>query len=83
MLRRVELAWPVEDAALRQRVIDECLVAYLHDNVDAWAMDANGRYTRVQPAKPRRTTSTATQTTKPVKTHGAQVALMALHGNKL
>jgi polyphosphate kinase len=83
MLRRVELAWPVEDAALRQRVIDECLVAYLHDNVDAWAMDANGHYARVQPAKPRRTTSVVTQTPKPVKTHGAQAALMALHGNKI
>jgi polyphosphate kinase len=75
MLRRVELAWPVEDPALRQRVIDECLVAYLHDNVDAWAMDAHGHYTRVQPAKTRRSTST--------KTHAAQAALMALHGNKI
>jgi polyphosphate kinase len=83
MLRRVELAWPVEDAGLRQRVIDECLVAYLHDNVDAWSMDAHGHYTRVQPAKPRRAASAATQTTKPVKTHGAQAALMALHGNKI
>jgi polyphosphate kinase len=83
MLRRVELAWPVEDAALRQRVIDECLVAYLHDNLDAWAMDANGHYTRVQPAKPRRSTSSAKQVAKPVKTHGAQAALMALHGNKM
>jgi polyphosphate kinase len=83
MLRRVELAWPVEDAALRQRVIDECLVAYLHDNVDAWSMDAHGHYTRVQPVKPRRSTSAANQTTKPVKTHGAQAALMALHGNKI
>ena len=25
VLRRVELAWPVTDAALRQRIIDECL----------------------------------------------------------
>jgi polyphosphate kinase len=83
MLRRVELAWPVEDAALRQRVIDECLVAYLHDNVDAWTMDAHGRYTRVQPAKPRRRTGAVHPVTKPVATHGAQAALMALHGNKI
>ncbi|MGH8858569.1 MAG: polyphosphate kinase 1, partial [Polaromonas sp.] len=33
MLRRVELAWPVTDPAIRQRIIDECLVAYLHDGV--------------------------------------------------
>jgi len=36
MLRRVELAWPVKDAKLRQRIVDECLVAYLHDDRDAW-----------------------------------------------
>jgi polyphosphate kinase len=83
MLRRVELAWPVEDAALRQRVIDECLVAYLHDNVDAWSLNADGQYTRVQPAKPKRTSSKATQPTTPVPLHGAQAALMALYAAKL
>jgi polyphosphate kinase len=31
MFRRIEIAWPVRDPALRQRVIDECLVPYLHD----------------------------------------------------
>ncbi|HEX6720406.1 MAG TPA: polyphosphate kinase 1, partial [Burkholderiaceae bacterium] len=31
MFRRIELAWPVEDPALRQRVIDETLTACLHD----------------------------------------------------
>ena len=35
MMRRVELAWPVTDK-LRQRIIDECLVAYLRDSRDAW-----------------------------------------------
>jgi polyphosphate kinase len=47
MFRRVELAWPVRDPALRQRVIDEGLVPYLHDEVDAWTLDADGRYKRV------------------------------------
>jgi polyphosphate kinase len=46
MVRRVEVAWPVRDAALRQRVIDECLVPYLHDGCDAWDLDAQGRYHR-------------------------------------
>jgi polyphosphate kinase len=46
MVRRVELAWPVTDVALRQRLVDECLVAYLHDGVDAWDMDASGAYVR-------------------------------------
>ena len=47
MLRRIELAWPVRDAALRQRVIDECLVPYLHDARDAWEQQADGSYRRV------------------------------------
>ena len=47
MFRRIELAWPVRDAALRQRVVDECLVPYLHDQQDAWALDSEGRYRRV------------------------------------
>jgi polyphosphate kinase len=47
MFRRVEVAWPVHDKALRQRVIDEGLVPYLHDKRDAWRLDSEGRYKRV------------------------------------
>jgi polyphosphate kinase len=47
MFRRVEIAWPVRDKALRQRVIDEGLVPYLHDRKDAWLLDGEGRYKRV------------------------------------
>ena len=50
MLRRVELAWPVNDPQLRQRLVDECLVAYLHDNRDAWDLMADGTYKRVKGA---------------------------------
>lgn len=64
MLRRVELAWSVTDPALRQRIIDECLVAYLHDGVDAWDLQPDGTYLRVQAAEPG-------------PQHGAQAALMA------
>jgi polyphosphate kinase len=32
---------------LRQRVIDECLVPYLHDDRDAWALAADGGWCRV------------------------------------
>ncbi|MBX3606278.1 MAG: polyphosphate kinase 1 [Piscinibacter sp.] len=42
MFRRIEIAWPVRDAALRQRVIDECLVPYLHDQRDAWLLQPDG-----------------------------------------
>ena len=64
MLRRIELAWPVTDPVLRQRIIDECLVAYLHDGVDAWDLQPDGTYVRVGSADTARG-------------HGAQEALMA------
>jgi polyphosphate kinase len=64
MLRRVELAWPVHDPKLRQRIIDECLVACLHDDRDAWDLMPDGHYKRVNGAG------------EP-KGHGAQSALMA------
>ena len=64
MVRRVELAWPVTDPVQRQRIVDECLVAYLHDGVDAWDMGADGTYTHIQGDG----TSAA---------YGAQAALMA------
>jgi polyphosphate kinase len=47
MFRRVEIAWPVRDPALRQRIIDEGLVPYLHDQRDAWSLDGEGHYHRV------------------------------------
>jgi len=51
MFGRVEVAWPVRDAALRQRVIDECLVPYLHDTQDAWLLRSDGTYHRVGAGK--------------------------------
>jgi polyphosphate kinase len=47
MFRRIEVAWPVRDAALRQRVIDECLVPYLLDRQDAWTILPDGSCERV------------------------------------
>lgn len=64
MFRRVELAWSVTDPQLLRRIVDECLVAYLHDNRDAWDLQADGSYLRVG------TDGAAEQ-------HGAQQALMA------
>jgi polyphosphate kinase len=48
MTRRVELAWPVFDLALRQRIVDECLLAYLHDTRNAWTLEQDGLYHRVE-----------------------------------
>ncbi|MDP3082260.1 MAG: polyphosphate kinase 1, partial [Rubrivivax sp.] len=47
MFGRIEIAWPVRDPLLRQRIIDEGLVPYLHDESDAWTLDGQGRYQRV------------------------------------
>jgi len=65
MLRRVEIAWPVTDAAARQRLIDECLVGSLHDGRDAWLLQPDGCYRRVDGGP---------------HAHGVQDALMARHG---
>ncbi len=64
MLRRIELAWPVLDPAVRQRVIDECLVPYMRDSQDAWDMDERGNYTPAPPGAGG-------------QRHGAQASLMA------
>jgi polyphosphate kinase len=47
MLGRIELAWPVTDPKMRQRVIDEGLVPYLLDGRDAWTLDSQGQYQRI------------------------------------
>jgi len=65
MMRRVELAWPVTDPKLRQQIIDECLVAYLCDDRDAWTLNAAGVYDRA---------------VHPVDGSGAQNALMVRYG---
>jgi polyphosphate kinase len=52
MFGRIEVAWPVDDPALRQRVIDEALVPYLHDRRDAWLQQPDGSYRRVDDAGP-------------------------------
>ena len=46
MMRRIEIAWPILDTNLRQRIIDECLVAYLFDTSDAWLLQSDGTYHR-------------------------------------
>jgi polyphosphate kinase len=69
MMRRVELAWPITDPVQRQQLVDECLVAYLHDNVDAWDLQPGGTYLRHQ-------------VTSPKDCCGAQAALMARYGEQ-
>ncbi len=47
--RRVEVMFPVEDEALRDRVIDEILAIALADNVKARRLMPDGSYARVRP----------------------------------
>jgi len=48
LFRRIEVAWPVLDAKLKQRVLDEGLKPYLEDTAEAWVLGADGVY---QPPK--------------------------------
>ena len=48
LFRRIEVAWPVLDGKLKQRVLDEGLRPYLEDTAEAWILGADGVY---QPPK--------------------------------
>jgi polyphosphate kinase len=48
-VRRVEVMFPVEDEALRNRLVDEILALSLADNVKARRLLADGSYERVTP----------------------------------
>ena len=49
--RRIEVAFPILDAKLKKRVIEEGLKVYLADNVQAWEMHADGHYERLKPVR--------------------------------
>jgi polyphosphate kinase len=73
MMRRVEVAWPILDTALQERVVKECLTPYLQDNEDAWVLSPNGQYS---PIAKQHTTD------KNSKTISAQTKLMQMYGGK-
>ncbi len=47
--RRVEVAFPIEDRRLRQRIIKESLELYLSDNTQAWVLQSDGEYKHLKP----------------------------------
>ena len=49
--RRVETCWELEERALAERVVDECLLNYLMDDVQAWVLQPDGRYLRATPSE--------------------------------
>ena len=53
LFRRVEVAYPIQDKLLRERVIKD-LQLYLDDNTQAWQLHADGSFVRLLPgdAKP-------------------------------
>jgi polyphosphate kinase len=46
---RVEVCFPVEAAALRERVVEEGISTYLEDDSQAWCLQSDGGYQRVEP----------------------------------
>ena len=46
MLRRIEIAWPITDAAMQARIMQECITPYLNDTEDAWLLGQGGEYQR-------------------------------------
>ncbi|GMQ88911.1 MAG: polyphosphate kinase 1 [Gammaproteobacteria bacterium] len=52
--QRVEIAFPVEDKKLRQRILKDGLELYLSDNCEAWVLQNDGEYRRRSPAGKQR-----------------------------
>ncbi len=49
LFRRIEVAFPVLDKALKKRVMQEGLLPYLKDNLNSWELDRAGDYQRRRP----------------------------------
>ncbi|MCK5664618.1 MAG: polyphosphate kinase 1 [Thiotrichaceae bacterium] len=48
LLKRVEECYPIENLEHKNRVIEQGLKLYLEDNTQAWILDSEGHYTRLQ-----------------------------------
>ena len=49
MVRRIEIAFPVSDVDVKERLLSEVFPAYFEDNVKAWSLQSDGTYRRLQP----------------------------------
>ena len=47
MMRRVEIAWPIDSVNDRARILLECCQMSLDDNKDAWLLGPDGVYDRI------------------------------------
>lgn len=50
LFHRIEICFPILDATLKQRIIDDGLSLYLADNCRAWLMQPDGSYQQAKPA---------------------------------
>jgi polyphosphate kinase len=51
LIRRIEVAFPIEDPALRKEVISDVLPAFLRDRVKARELQPDGTYVRLHPTE--------------------------------
>jgi polyphosphate kinase len=51
LVRRVEIAFPIEDSGLRNEIIQQVLPALLNDRVKARQLQPDGTYVRLHPEK--------------------------------
>ena len=49
LFRRIEVAFPVRDAVLRKRVVEEAQSACLADTRDAWELEPDGSWVKLAP----------------------------------
>ncbi len=47
MLRRIEIAWPISNAQMQTRIMQECVEPYLNDTEDAWLLGQGGQYLQI------------------------------------
>jgi len=52
--RRIELAFPVLDKKLQDRIMKEGIQPYLDDNAQAWIMQPDGGFKRRKPGRSKR-----------------------------
>jgi polyphosphate kinase len=83
--RRIELCFPLCDKTLKKRVIDEGLLPYLADNVQAWEMDSEGAYIRVGATggalQSKKTSKSATHSKPDTRVSAQADLLLALAGS--
>jgi polyphosphate kinase len=48
LFNRVEACFPIEDAALKKRIYEQGLLNYLKDNQQAWALQSDGQWLRIE-----------------------------------